>query len=128
MNWLLLNRMLVYNVRAMITVETTQAIPLTIWEDGSIRVTGSRVTLDSIVHEFKLGATAEQVLHSFPSVSLREIYGAIFYYLNNTEDVEEYFRQREKGAEETRRFIESRMDTKALRARILARRNQMVTR
>jgi uncharacterized protein (DUF433 family) len=112
----------------MITVEKTQAIPLTIWEDGSIRVTGSRVTLDSIVHEFKLGATAEQVLHSFPSVSLREIYGAIFYYLNNTEDVEEYFRQREKGAEETRRFIESHMDTKALRARILARRNQMVTR
>ena len=71
----------------MTTLENSQAVPLTVWEDGSIRVAGSRVTLDSVVQEFKLGATAEQVLHSFPSVTLREVYGAIFYYLNNTEAV-----------------------------------------
>jgi len=112
----------------MTTLENSQAVPLTVWEDGSIRVVGSRVTLDSIVHEFKLGATAEQVLHSFPSVTLREVYGAILYYLNNTEAVEEYLRQRERGAEETRLFIESRLDTKSLRERILARRDQMVGR
>lgn len=118
----------VYNERAMTTLENSQAVPLTVWEDGSIRVVGSRVTLDSIVHEFKLGATAEQVLHSFPSVTLREVYGAIFYYLNNTEAVEEYLRQRERCAEETRLFIESRLDTRSLRERILARRDQMVGR
>lgn len=112
----------------MTTLENSQAVPLILWEDGSIRVAGSRVTLDSIVHEFKLGATAEQVLHSFPSVTLREVYGAIFYYLNNTEAVEEYLRQRERGAEETRVFIESRLDTRSLRERILARRDQMVSR
>lgn len=112
----------------MTTLENSQAVPLTVWEDGSIRIAGSRVTLDSIVHEFKLGATAEQVLHSFPSVTLREVYGAIFYYLNNTEAVEEYLRQRERGAEETRRFIESHLDTKSLRERILARRDQTVGR
>lgn len=117
-----------YNERAMTTLENSQAIPLTVWEDGSIRVVGSRVTLDSIVHEFKLGATAEQVLHSFPSVTLRAVYGAIFYYLNNTEAVEEYLHQRELGAEETRRFIESHLDTKSLRERILARRDQLVGR
>ncbi|HLG16942.1 MAG TPA: DUF433 domain-containing protein [Blastocatellia bacterium] len=112
----------------MTTLENTQAVPLTVWEDGSIRVAGSRVTLDSIVYEFKLGATAEQILHSFPSVSLRDIYGAIFYYLNNTEVVEEYLGHRERGAEETRLFIESRLDTRSLRERILARRDQMVGR
>lgn len=116
----------VYNDRAMTTLENSQAVPLTVWEDGSIRVAESRVTLDSIVYEFKLGATAEQILHSFPSVSLRDIYGAIFYYLNNTEAVEEYLRQRERGAEDTRLFIESRVDTKSLRERILTRRDQMV--
>lgn len=118
----------VYNERAMTMPETSQAVPLTVREDGSIRVEGSRVTLDSIVHEFKLGATAEQVLHSFPSVTLREVYGAIFYYLNNTEAVEEYLVQRERGADETRRFIETHLDTKSLRERILARRNQLVGR
>lgn len=112
----------------MTTLENRQVLPLTVWEDGSIRVEGSRVTLDSIVHEFKLGATAEQILHSFPSITLREIYGAIFYYLNDTEGVEEYLRQRERGADEARRFIESRVDTKSLRERILARRDQMVGR
>ena len=108
------------------TSDNIQTVPLTVWEDGSIRVAGSRVTLDSIVHEFKLGATAEQVLHSFPSVSLREIYGAIFYYLNNTEAVEEYLRQRDACADETRGFIESRLDTKSLRERIRVRRDQTV--
>ena len=112
----------------MTTLENSQAVPLIVWEDGSIRVAGSRVTLDSIVYEFKLGATAEQVFHSFPSVTLREVYGAIFYYLNNTEAVEEYLRQRERGADETRRFIESHLDTKSLRERILARRDQLVGR
>lgn len=118
----------VYNEQAMTTLENSQAVPLTVWEDESIRIVGSRVTLDSIVHEFKLGATAEQVLHSFPSVTLREVYGAIFYYLNNTEAVENYLRQREQGADETRRFIETHLDTKSLRERILARREQLVGR
>jgi len=112
----------------MTTLDNSQTVPLTVWEDGSIRIEGSRVTLDSIVHEFKLGATAEQVLHSFPSVTLREVYGAIFYYLNNTEAVEEYLCQREQRAEETREFIESRLDTRSLRERILARRGQLVGR
>jgi uncharacterized protein (DUF433 family) len=63
----------------MVAIITTLTAPLTQWEDGSIRVKGSRVTLDSIVHHFKLGATAEQILYSFPSLTLRDIYGAILY-------------------------------------------------
>lgn len=102
-----------------------QAIPLTTLEDGSIRVIGSRVPLDTIVHEFKLGATAEQILHSFPSLNLREIYGAIYYYLNNTGFVEDYLRGREERAREVRETIESQLDTKSLRERILARRDQL---
>src|SRR5215467_10106623 len=106
----------------MKAVETTQATPLAQWEDGSIRVKGSRVTLDSIVQQFKLGETAEQIQHSFPSLSLREIYGAIYYYLENSESVEEYLRQQEDAAQEGRRFIETHFETKDLREKILARR------
>jgi len=109
----------------MINLETTQDVPLTRWEDGTIRIAGSRVTLDSIVHHFKLGATAEQIQYSFPSLTLREIYGAIFYYLNNTEAVEEYLSKQEEAAEEARQFIETHFDTRALRERILSRRNQL---
>jgi uncharacterized protein (DUF433 family) len=109
----------------MVAIITTLTAPLTQWEDGSIRVKSSRVTLDSIVHHFKLGATAEQILYSFPSLTLRDIYGAILYYLENTESVEQYLRGQEEAAEEGVRFIETNFDTKALRERMLARRDQL---
>src|SRR6266581_2658401 len=69
---------------SMIELETTQTVPLTAGEDGVIRITGSRVTLDSIVSQFRRGATAEEIQHDFPSLSLREIYGAISYFLRPT--------------------------------------------
>jgi len=108
----------------MVAITATLITPLTQWEDGTIRVKGSRVTLDSIVHQFKLGATAEQILYSFPSLTLRDIYGAILYYLENPETVEAYLCEQEEAAEAGRRFIETHFDTQALRERMLARRNQ----
>ncbi|MGH9941627.1 MAG: DUF433 domain-containing protein [Pyrinomonadaceae bacterium] len=74
----------------MATIETTQSVPLTVWEDGSIRLAGSRVTLDSIVHQFSLGATAEQIADSFPPLALADIYAVIAYYLTHQSEVEEY--------------------------------------
>lgn len=104
------------------TLELSQTIPLTKWDDGSIRVTDSRVTLDSIVKQFKLGATAESIQDSFPTLRLRDIYGALFYYLENTEAVEAYLDRQDETAEEGRRFIEQHFDTTELRERILAQR------
>jgi uncharacterized protein (DUF433 family) len=109
----------------MFKLDTTQNVPLTQWEDGTIRIIGSRVPLDAILYHFKLGTTAERIQDSFPSLALREIYGAIFYYLQNTEAVEEYLRQQDEAAEEGERFIEQHFDTKGLRERILERRAQL---
>jgi uncharacterized protein (DUF433 family) len=103
---------------------TTLPVPLTRGEDRTIRINGSRVTLDVIVHQFKLGDTAEQIQDSFPSLSLREIYGAIFYYLEQTEAVESYLCQQAEA--ETRRLLESRPETAALREKLRARRPQLV--
>ena len=108
------------------TREFSQSIPLTRWEDGTIRITGSRVTLDVIVNQFKLGASAEQIQDSFPSVSLRDIYGAIYYYLDHTEAVEEYLRQQQTAAEEMRRWVEDQPGNRMLRERLLARRQNLV--
>lgn len=54
----------------MVTLEETISMPLVVTEQGTIRIKGSRVSLDSIIHHFKLGATAEQIVESFPSLSL----------------------------------------------------------
>src|SRR2546423_3735096 len=74
-------------------LEVSQNVSLTPWEDGTIRIIGTRITLDVIINQFKLGATAEQIYDSFPAASLRDIYGAIYYYLAHTDAVESYMRE-----------------------------------
>ena len=61
----------------MLELATVQNVPLTRWKDGSIRVVGSRVTMDVIVHNYKQGATAEQIQEDFPTLALRDVYGVI---------------------------------------------------
>jgi uncharacterized protein (DUF433 family) len=110
----------------MTKLEAMQDTPLRLDEDGTIRISGSRVSLEAVVRQFKLGATAEQIQQDFPSLTLREIHEAIYYYLNHTEAVEEYLQQQEAAAEETRRFIDGHHHTGTLRERIRARRQQKV--
>jgi uncharacterized protein (DUF433 family) len=65
----------------MFELKTVQTVPLIMWGDSSIRITGTRVPLDAVVHEFKNGATAEQIQEDYPSLRLKDIYGVIAYYL-----------------------------------------------
>ena len=103
----------------------SQNIPLTQWEDGTIRMTGTRVTLDVIVNQFKLGATAEQIYDSFPATSLKDVYGAIYYYLEHTDAVDTYVREQQQAAAETRQWVESQPGNRGLRERLLARRQHL---
>jgi hypothetical protein len=73
------------------------------------------------VHEFTGGATAEQIQDDFPTLSLREIYGAISYYLGNEDQVEEYLRRRDQEAAQLRSETEDRPRIDALRRRIRER-------
>ena len=102
----------------MTRVSTTQKVPLTTSKSGAIRIAGSRVGLEIIIHEFKNGATAEQIHEDFPSVSLRDIYAVIAYYLENKLELESYLRRQQKVAASVRRSIEARIDTAALRERL----------
>ena len=100
-------------------------MPLVVTEHGTIRIKGSRVSLDSIVHHFKLGATAEQFVQSFPSLSLGEVYSTIAYYLSHRQDVEEYLQQQETDADALQAQLESNPNYQAeiaeLRSRMLGR-------
>ena len=109
----------------MIKVENTLAVPFTITEFGTIRIADSRVSLDSVVHNYKLGATAEQIAYSFPSLKLQDIHLAIAYYLTHRDEVEEYMRQQKAESEALLQQLESDpeylMRSSELRERILAR-------
>ena len=104
----------------------TQTVPLVQESDGTIHVTDSRVTLDTLVGAFQKGATAEQVQDSFPSLSLQQIYATIAYYLEHQAEVEAYLKLRREEAASVRKEIESQQDTDGFRARVRARRTQLI--
>lgn len=111
----------------MNTITLTQATPLFEDRDGTIRLTGSRIPLDTVVYEFNQGATAEQIQDSFPSLSLRSIYGAIYLYLEHQAAVDDYLRRREQEATELQRKLESRPEIAAFRERLRHRRAQLLS-
>jgi uncharacterized protein (DUF433 family) len=104
----------------------TVTVPLQQDEGGAVRVTGSRVTLDTIVGAFKRGATAEQIQDSFPSLSLQQIYGAVAYYLEHQEAVEAYLSERQAEAEQLRQQIESQPQYAAFREKLRRRRANLI--
>ncbi len=63
--------------------------------DGGYWVTGTRVSLDSVVFAFLRGASPESIAQSFPVLSLEEVFGAIAYYLANQAEVDNYLRAQE---------------------------------
>jgi uncharacterized protein (DUF433 family) len=101
---------------------TTLPAPLKAWDDGTIRVGSSRVLLDLVVHHFKQGSTAEQIQHSFPSLNLRDVYGAIFYYLEHTEEIEKYLAEQERQGDEMERLIRNEQGATSLQKRLEERR------
>ncbi|MCW5977181.1 MAG: DUF433 domain-containing protein [Bryobacteraceae bacterium] len=64
-------------------------------EEG-LRVAGSRVSLDSIVHDFREGLSPESITENYPTLTLEQVYGAIAYYLANQGMLDEYLRKGEE--------------------------------
>jgi uncharacterized protein (DUF433 family) len=93
-------------------------------EQGRYRVGKTRVLLDLVVQAFDDGATAEQIVQSYDSLSLADAYGAIAYYLRHRDEVRRYLAEMENQAEDIRKTFEGRQgDMRLIRDRLLARKN-----
>ena len=71
---------------------TAVPAPLESDSDGVIRLTGTRVRLDSIVTAFQQGSSVEEIVLKFPTLRLTDVYSVITYYLWHRDEVEEYLR------------------------------------
>jgi len=71
--------------------------------NGCYYVEGSRVSLASIVFQFKDGASPETIRENFPSLSLEQVYGAVAFFLGHEEEVEANLRETEKQWEAFRK-------------------------
>jgi uncharacterized protein (DUF433 family) len=101
---------------------TAEAPPLQIDADGAVRVTGTRVTLDTVVGAFQEGATPEEIAQRYPSLALAHVYAVITYYLRSRADVDAYLRERRDRGEALRHDYAKEFDQSGIRDRLLARR------
>lgn len=106
----------------MISIPDVQILPLKADAPGVIRVGGTRVTLDTIVEVFNDGASAEEISHRYPVVSLADVYAVIGYYLHNKPEVDAYLAERAATRTRIREEHERRYPPYGLRERLLARR------
>jgi uncharacterized protein (DUF433 family) len=70
--------------------------------EGTYRISGTRVSLDSIVYAFLRGAAPESIAQSFPALTLEEVYGAIAFYLAHQTEIDAYLQEGEREFEALR--------------------------
>ena len=58
--------------------------------DNVYRITGTRVSLDSIVYDYLSGLSPESIADNFDSLSLEQVYGAITFYLSHRDEVDRH--------------------------------------
>jgi Protein of unknown function (DUF433) len=81
-------------------------------------------TLSDCRSEPNEGATAEEIVQQYPSLSLADVYQVIGYCLRHPSALEAYLAQRSRSAEEVRASNECRWRPEGIRSRLQARRPQ----
>src|SRR5215475_8732678 len=76
--------------------------------EGGYWVTGTRVSLDSLVYAFREGQTAESLAQSFPVLTLEQVYGAIAYYLANRNVIDAYLIEQEGASTKLQQDLRQR--------------------
>ncbi|MGH9837199.1 MAG: DUF433 domain-containing protein [Blastocatellia bacterium] len=66
-------------------------------ESGGYRLTGSRVSLDSVAYDWNNGLSPESIVQNFQTLTLEQVYGAVAFYLAHRDEVDAAIqRNREK--------------------------------
>jgi uncharacterized protein (DUF433 family) len=107
-----------------------QPIAAPLFDDGQggLRVSGTRVLLERIVHAFEDGATPEGIVQSYDTLRLADVYAVLAWYLRHKPYVDDYLSKRAAEAQSIRQTIEAKQPGRAeLRARLLAYRTRKET-
>jgi uncharacterized protein (DUF433 family) len=100
---------------------TAESPPLSVDDKGSVRVAGSRVLLEFIVHDHEQGLTAEQIAERYTSIGLADVYAVLSYYLRHKSQVDDYVTRRNTEAAQLRSLIEKKQNKTPKKDELLAR-------
>lgn len=108
----------------MDTVVSTTEITFTRTDAGVLRIGKTRVSLDSVIMAFQQGATPEQIVIDFDTLSLSEVYAAISYYLQNQEEVDAYLAERAAAERTIFDSLDQQFQLRGIRDRLLSRQKE----
>ena len=83
-----------------------QNVPLRTDDQGVVRVGNTRVLFELVVRSYLQGHTPEEIVRQYSTLELADVYGALAYFLQHRDQVEEYLEQREEQAAEVRRKLD----------------------
>ncbi len=69
--------------------------------EDAIRIAGTRVGIETVLRDYQEGASPEEIVLRYPTLSLEQVHATLTYYLANQESVEPYLarvRQRQEEA------------------------------
>jgi uncharacterized protein (DUF433 family) len=102
-----------------------ESIPLRVDPHGTVRVGGTRLTLETVLDTFKQGASPQEIVAAFPDLDLADVYAVLTYYLRHRTDVDAYLQEQEtKAASVRQKIVASQGDQRGLREQLLARREE----
>ena len=72
------------------------------------RITGSRVSLDSVVYAYWNGQSAEGIAQSLSALTLEQIHGALAFYLAHRSEIDGYLQRAQSEFDAQREASHSR--------------------
>ena len=70
--------------------------------DGGWRLRHSRISLASVIHAWSEGQTPEVIVEEFPTLSARQVRGALAFYLENKSEIDRYLAAQDEKWEQLR--------------------------
>ena len=68
--------------------------------EDAIRIDGTRIGIETVIGAYKQGASPEEIVLRYPTLSLLQVHGTITYYLANKAEIEAYLSRVERLGEE----------------------------
>ena len=97
-------------------------VPLRTDGIGVVRVGNTRVSLASVIADFHRGATPEQIVQNFDTISLEDAYAVVAYYLQNQPAMDALLESERREGNRIQQETEGRFPQKGIRERLLQRR------
>lgn len=96
----------------------------------TIRITGTRVGIETILQDYQQGASPEEIVLHYPTLTLEQVHATITYYLANQDKMNIYLervRQRQEEAWQEQQRSPSEF-VRGLRKRLEQQRRELLQR